>query len=122
MSPQSDPTFEGGKNIAMKIPPHVFHQTVSFYQDVLRLPVVKEGDNSIVFKFGANHLWLDKVDHLSQAEIWLEVNTDDIDAAADYLDYPDIKRRDEIENLPEEIDGFWISNPANIIHLVYGTE
>jgi hypothetical protein len=27
-------------------------------------------------------------------------------------------RRDEIEPLPDGFKGFWIANPANIIHLV----
>jgi hypothetical protein len=29
-----------------------------------------------------------------------------------------VVRRDEIEPLPEGFKGFWISNPANIIHLI----
>ena len=118
MSTRVNPKFEGGKNIAMKLPSHVFDQTVRFYRDVLRLPMLKEDDNGVVFEFGALHLWLDRVDHFSQTEIWLEVTTDDVDAAADYFESTGTIRRDEIEPLPEGFDGFWICNPANAIHLV----
>ena len=118
MSVQNHPTFEGGKNIAMKLPSHVFDQTVAFYRDVLSLHILEEDDTSIVFEFGEQNLWLDRVDHFSQAEIWLEIVTDDVEAAADYLNSKGTVRRDEIEPLPEGFDGFWICNPANVIHLV----
>ena len=58
------------------------------------------------------------IDIFSQAEIWLELITDDVEAAADYLDSTDTVRKDEIEPLPEGFDGFWICNPADVIHLV----
>jgi hypothetical protein len=112
------PHFEGGRNIAMKLPAHVFAETVSFYKDVLRLPLLEEGETSVVFEFGANRLWLDCADHLSQAEVWLELRTDDTAAATDHFKRYGTQRRDEIEALPEGFDGFWVCNPANIIHLV----
>ena len=31
-------------------------------------------------------------------------------------------RRDEVEQLREDFDGFWISDPAGVIHLVVGDE
>jgi len=102
----------------MKLPPHLFEQTVSFYKDILRLPVLEEAVASVLFEFGASRLWLDRTDHFSQAELWLEVTTDDVPAAADYLAQEGTARRDEIEALPEGFEGFWISNPANVIHLV----
>lgn len=54
----------------------------------------------------------------SQAEIWLELNTSDVQSAAGYLKSAGIVRRDEIEALPEDFEGFWITSPASIIHLV----
>ena len=63
-------------------------------------------------------MWVDKVDGLSRAEVWLELNTDDIKGAADHLGSAGVVRRDEIEKLPEGFEGFWIQNPASIIHLV----
>ncbi len=112
------PQFEGGTNIAMKVPPHLFEQTVAFYRDVLRLPIVEEAEASVVFEFGASRLWVDRVDHLSQAEVWLELATDNVTEASSYLEQYGTIRRDEIEALPEGFEGFWITNPANIIHLV----
>ena len=72
----------------------------------------------VVFDFCDKRLWLDGVDHLSQAEIWLEIQTDDVEAAAAYLDSQGVVRRDEIEPLPEGFQGIWLSNPAGIIHLI----
>jgi hypothetical protein len=118
MSVENQPKFEGGRNIAMKLPPHLFDQTVGFYKDVLRFPVVAEEPTSVVLEFGAHRLWLDRADHLSQAEIWLEVTTDDIPAAADYFSSRGTVPRDEIESLPEGFTGFWVCNPADVIHLV----
>ncbi len=118
MSEQNRPQFQGGTNIAMKLPSHLFEKTVSFSRDILRLPVLEEAVASVPFDFGASRLWLDRTDHFSQAEIWLELTTDDVPAAADYLAQKGTARRDEIEALSEGFEGFWISNPANLIHLV----
>ncbi len=112
------PKFTAGRNIAMKIPPHEFSRTVEFYRDILGLPLVEEEAPSIVFEFGGKRLWLDRVDHMSQAEIWLEIQSHNIEEAAEYLESCGVTRRDEIEPLPQGFKGFWISNPANIIHLV----
>lgn len=114
----NDTTMQGGRNIAMKVPPHLLDDTVSFYRDVVGLEQVRELAPEIVFRFGANRLWIDKVDGLSQAEIWLELRTDDIASAASQFEAAGVARRDEIEALPEGFEGFWISNRAGIIHLV----
>ncbi len=102
----------------MKLPPHLFDQTVAFYKDILRLPVFEEAVTSVVFEFGMNRLWLDREEQFSHTEIWLELTTNDVSAAANYLDSTGVVRRDEIEALPEGFEGFWISSPANVIHLV----
>ncbi|CAB1080359.1 hypothetical protein D1AOALGA4SA_8042 [Olavius algarvensis Delta 1 endosymbiont] len=116
------PIFKPGKNIAIKVPPHEYEQTVAFYKDVLGL-VLKEAsspDNfeSITFEFGDKNLWIDKISGISQAEIWLEIETDNINEAEAYLEAMGCARRDEIEPLPSDFKGFWISSPSNIIHLV----
>lgn len=111
--------FSGGKNIAMKVPPNQYDQTVAFYRDTLGLEEIggPTGD-AVGFKFGANNLWIDKVAAMSQAELWLEIVTDDTERAAEALDEAGVGRCDEIEDLGESFDGFWISSPASIIHLV----
>ncbi len=110
--------FSGGRNIAMKVPPHLYEATIQFYRDVVGLKLLPQHAPSVVFEFGANQLWIDNVPALSQAEIWLELATDDLTAAAAYLQVTNIVRCDEIEPLPEGFQGFWIANPASIIHLV----
>jgi catechol 2,3-dioxygenase-like lactoylglutathione lyase family enzyme len=111
-------TFSGGRNIAMKVPTHLYEATVRFYRDVVGLKLVERYAPSIVFEFGGNQLWIDCVPSLSQAEVWLELIADDLTAAAAQLQAHAVVRRDEIEPLPEDMHGFWISNPASIIHLV----
>ncbi|MGH8490712.1 MAG: hypothetical protein ACREXS_18080 [Gammaproteobacteria bacterium] len=39
-------------------------------------------------------------------------------AASTHFKAAGVVRCDEIEPLPEGFDGFWISNPASIIHIV----
>jgi hypothetical protein len=48
----------------------------------------------------------------------LEIRTPNVHAAAGYLQSAGIVRRDEIEPLPEGFEGYWIQNPASIIHIV----
>jgi len=116
------PKFRPGKNIAMKVPAHEYDRTVAFYRDVLGFKLMDEAPSgemeSVAFEFGDKNLWIDRVPSLSQAEIWLEVVTDDIEAASIYLENTPCIRRDEIEPLPKNFKGFWIAGPANIIHLV----
>jgi len=113
--------FSGGRNIAMKVPPHLWNETVRFYRDVIGLKVIEHAPTtppSVGFEFGTNRLWIDRVDGLSQAEMWLELIVVDIEAADTYLKSSGIVRRDEIEPLPDGFEGFWITSPASIIHLV----
>ena len=113
--------FEGGRNIAMKVPPEQWEQTVAFYREVLGMEEIEHEPTqppSVGFRFGANNLWIDRVETVSHAELWLEVNADDLGPAAEHLESQGVTRRDEIEPLGEDFQGFWISNPAAIIHLV----
>jgi len=112
------PTFRPGPNIAMKVPTHQLDQTVMFYRDVLRLPPLKEFEPDVVFDFDGKRLWLDDTEYLSQAEVWLEVRCDDIEAAGDFLAAVGVTRCDHIEPLPPDFSGFWVSSPSSIIHLV----
>ncbi|ARU55745.1 hypothetical protein OLMES_1670 [Oleiphilus messinensis] len=115
-----DSTFQPGQNIAMKIPTHEYENTVRFYREVLCFEELSRPgtEDTPRFAFGDKVLWLDCVAGLSQAEIWLEIVTNDIDKAAAYFAAQGCHRRDEIEPLPDGFKGFWISSPSNIIHLV----
>lgn len=116
------PKFSAGRNIAMKVPAHEYERTVGFYRDILKFKLLSPNPpgevESTSFLFGDMVLWIDRIAGLSQAEIWLEIETSDIDAASRYLADRDCSRRDEIEPLPKSINGFWLANPANIVHLV----
>lgn len=115
------PLFTPGKNIAIKVPAHEFEKTVAFYRDILRFDesaAAASAADSVAFRFGDKTLWVDKVSRISQAEIWLEVVTDDLAVASRYLEDQGCARRDDIEPLPEGLKAIWISSPSNIIHLV----
>lgn len=106
----------------MKIPSHEYEATVSFYRNIIglaeRSASSSDPSDNIVFQFGDKILWIDRVPGLSQAEIWLELVADDMEAAAKHLEAHGIVRRDEIEPLPDGFKGFWVCSPSNIIHLV----
>ena len=116
------PHFSGGANIAIKCPAHIYDQTVAFYRDTLALPLVEDEADGCIFQFGPNRLWIDKVPNLSHPDIWLEIETNDTEAAASFLKVQGVARRDEVENLREDFNGFFISDPGGVIHLVVGPE
>lgn len=110
--------FAGGRNIALKVPSHQYDATVQFYRDVLGLKVLQNHPPAVGFEFGSNQLWIDRAGGISQAELWLEIVTEDVAAASAHFEAAGVVRCDEIEPLPEGFNGFWISNPASIIHIV----
>ena len=110
-----NPRFAAGRNIAMKVPPHAYESTLRFYRDVLGLELLKNHLPHVGFEFGGKQLWVDRVPGLSQAEVWLEIVTDDVRAAAAYFEEAGVVRCDEIEPLPEGHEGFWIMDPASVV-------
>ena len=111
------PQFSGGANIAIKCPSHTYEQTVAFYRDTLGLPLIEEEKDGCIFQFGPNRLWIDSVPNLSHPDIWLELETNDTEAAASFLKVHGVSRRDEVEQLREDFNGFFISAPNGVIHL-----
>lgn len=109
----------GGVDVAMKVPPHQYEATISFYRDVVQLKEIEVEDVS--FELGPIRLWIDKVPTMSQAELWLEFMTPDFDSAAEHLEKAGVLRCDPIEPLPSSLRGGWILNPAGIVHLVRET-
>jgi catechol 2,3-dioxygenase-like lactoylglutathione lyase family enzyme len=118
----NNPNFSGGANIAIKCPHHTYEQTIAFYRDTLGLPLIEEEADGCIFQFGPVRLWIDRVPNLSHADVWLELETNDTESAAAHFKSHGVARRDEVEQLREDFDGFWISDPAGIIHLVVGDE
>jgi hypothetical protein len=103
-----------GKNIALKVPIHQYDETVAFYRDRAGLPVTKVMENSTGFEFNGFTLWIDRVPHQSQLDVWLELFSDDPDAALTQLGSP---QRDELEPLGS-VKGHWTSDPAGTVLLV----
>ncbi len=113
------PPFQPGRNIAMKVPVAEFAATVAFYEATLGFRVVSREASSVRFDHGGGHfLWIDRVEGLAKAEIWLEIHTTDLQAAEDKLKEANIRRCDEVEPLPEGMKAFWIKNSAGVVHLV----
>lgn len=120
------PTFRGGPNIAMKLPKARFDRTVAFYRDVLGMEVTDDSGETIAegvpqsaaVRFGPVTLWLDRVDNYAHADLWLELLTDDVDRATEYLAAHGISAQDELEPVPSGMNAHWITNPVDVPHIV----
>lgn len=119
------PTFRGGPNVAVKIPRADYERTVAFYRDTLRFEVeeVDVSDAPTVSRshrlsFGEATLWLDQVDTYSRPDVWLELRTDDLDAAVGRLAGAGVHPRDELEPLETSTRSHWIRDPAGTVHLL----
>ena len=114
--------FEGGINIAIKIPKNKYEKTVAFYRDILSLEVTEKPisnptvSRTHLVKFGPNNVWLDCVDNYTHSETWLEINTENVEAATRYLESHNIEMCDEFEQLPEDMH--WITDPAGTVMIV----
>lgn len=115
-------TFEGGVNIAIKIPKSKYEQTVAFYRDILKLEVTEKPiENPTVsrtheVKFGNNIVWLDCVDNYTHSETWLELRTPDVEKATEYLASKGVNTCDELEEIPKDMH--WIMDPAGTVFIV----
>ncbi|WP_379654034.1 VOC family protein [Pseudoxanthomonas sp. UC19_8] len=103
-----------GRNIAIKVPLFRWEETVAFYRDRAGLEVLRESENTAALRFGEMTLWLDRVPHQSQGDVWLELFADDPDAALAQLGGP---VRDELEPL-DGVSGHWTSDPSGTVLLV----
>ena len=118
----NDVKFNGGINIAIKIPKSKYQETVKFYCDILKLEVTeKEITNPTVsktheVKFGNNIIWLDCVDNYTHSEIWLELKTPNVEKATEYLKLNGINTCDELEEIPKE--NHWIMDPAGSVFII----
>jgi predicted enzyme related to lactoylglutathione lyase len=117
-----NPKFTGGINIAIKIPKSKYEETVAFYRDILQLEVEEKPiENPTVsrthqVKFGNNIAWLDCVDNYTHSETWLELRTNDVGKATEYLQSKGINTCDEIEKIPEDMH--WIMDPAGTVFIL----
>ena len=112
--------FTGGTNLAMKVPSNQWEETVAFYRDALGMTVEHEKEGSLIaFEFGSMKLWLDRTEELAQAEIWLEVTTDDAGMAERHLSESGIDRCNYPGKIQPDFEGFWVTSPTGNVHLVY---
>ncbi len=123
------PRFSGGVNIAMKVPAAKFDATLAFYRDTLGLDVVEEPNEpvgmrsrSVRMEFGGSTLWLDRVDNYARAEVWLELRTDDLDAAVTHLAEHGTHPQDELEALPPGTRAHWVCNPVDVPHILHAPQ
>lgn len=120
------PVFDGGVNVAIKIPLDRYDQTVGFYQHILGFELTpyfhENTGQSHYCRFGTLTLWLDRVDHFSQTDIWLELNTDNIESARTYLSENGVNFRPELEELPADFKGNWLSDPAGVVMILKENE
>jgi catechol 2,3-dioxygenase-like lactoylglutathione lyase family enzyme len=114
--------FEGGLNIAVKIPKGKYDETVRFYRDILKMVVEERPIRNATIsrthrvRFGVNVVWLDCVDNYTHSETWLELTTPNIDTASSYLKEHGVEKRDEFEELGPNMH--WITDPAGTVLLV----
>lgn len=117
MTHRTDPAFRPGRNIAMKVPASLHDATVAFYRDTIGLEHVATEGTTEVFAFGGVKLWVDRVDHATHAELWLEVAADDVGAGAEQLAAAGGRIVDEIEPL-DGVEGHWVIDPGGTVLLV----
>lgn len=119
-----------GANVAVKVPPDRFEDTVAFYRDALGFEVVEEDvadtptlERSCSLRFGAARLWLDLVPGLDRTEVWFELRADDLDAARERLAAAGGQPCDEVEPFPGVGETcHWIRDPAGVVHLLVGPD
>ena len=117
------PKFEGGVNIALKIPQGKYAQTLDFYQNVLGfgLEEVDMKNHPTVSRshrcqFGSNTLWLDCVPNYTHSEAWLELKVNDMETATAHLKANGIDTCDELEDIPET--NHWVMDPAGTVFIL----
>ena len=117
------PEFTGGANVALKIPRYKYEETVAFYRDTLGLTVeeLPTNDHPTVSKtckvqFGPLTLWLDCIDTCTHSEVWLEVQTADVESATRYLGEHGCTTKDEFEKLPGNCH--WITDPSGTVMIL----
>jgi hypothetical protein len=119
-------TFQGGINIAIKIPKAKYEATLTFYRDILKLDVEERKINNPTVSrthsvtFGPNTIWLDCVDNYTHSETWLELRTPDVESATKYLESRGVYPCDELEQIPENMH--WIMDPAGTVFILTRTD
>eukprot|EP01063_Lacrimia_lanifica_P022914 TRINITY_DN3041_c1_g2_i1.p2 TRINITY_DN3041_c1_g2~~TRINITY_DN3041_c1_g2_i1.p2 ORF type:complete len:383 (+),score=149.82 TRINITY_DN3041_c1_g2_i1:107-1255(+) len=119
----TDCSFTGGRNIALKCPPTKYESTVEFYRVTLGMEIVHYCRSCCKLRWNDTmFMWIDCVDTCATVT-WLEVATASTAAAKAYLKgRKKVSLRPEVEALPPGVDGFWVSPPNDMVHLIRGPD
>lgn len=102
----------------MKVPVRDYEAVLDFYTKTLGFDVIDADEQGSVINFGAMRLNIDRVPSQSQTDVWFQIQTQDTAAAKADLTAKGITICDEVEELPDGFDGFWIAAPNGTIHLI----
>lgn len=111
-----------GKNIAFKIPKFRFEETLAFYRSLPGFnlqPYGKPEESTSYFcKFDHITIWFDCMENYTKSDVWLELETDDLEFSKQQLHNVNTPLRPELEKLPKDLNASWISDPAGIVMLL----
>jgi len=110
--------LRSGPNIAVKVPPRHWDRTVRFYSEALGLPRIEPAGPVVMFALGQDRLRIDRVESLTEPEVWLEFQTDSRATTTAFLSDEGFVHGDSIEPLPAGFQRFWIASPAEFMHLL----
>ncbi len=122
----SEIIFEAGNNITLRIPKEHYEATLRFYRDILLLDVEEKptdhpaGSLAAKVQFGNSTLWLNRMDETAQPDTWLQLRTNDITAALNYLQANGITSEDMQGAAPEGMH--LIRDPAGNMLLLKAME
>ncbi|OJU73646.1 MAG: hypothetical protein BGO09_05920 [Bacteroidetes bacterium 47-18] len=103
----SEIIFEAGNDITLNIPKERYEATLRFYRDILLLDVEEKAADqpsarlAAKVQFGNSTLWLYCTGTTAQPATWLELCTNDMTAALNYLHTNGIISEDAQETVPE---------------------
>ncbi len=107
--------FRCGPNIAVKVPPRQWDETVRFYGETLGLARIASEAPAVVFEFGEDRLHVDRMETLHEPEVWLEYQTDSNATTVALLSDEGFVHGDSMEPLPRGFHRFWIAGPADFL-------
>ena len=97
MSELDPPACAPGRNFAFKVPAWLHDDAAAFYRDIVGLPRADTDGTSQVFEFGEMRLWLDRADHATHSDVWLELQVDDVERSALRLERAGARIADHLE-------------------------
>jgi len=116
------PQYRIGRNIAIKIPKFRFENTLAFYRSLPGFQLKAFGSEahptSYYCKFDHITIWFDCMDDYTKSDVWLELETDDIENSKQLLRENNTPFRPELEKLPDNLNASLISDPAGVVLLL----